>query len=477
MIPWLLIASALAGDVRLLTYEDALAATEEHNPAIVKARIASDQANASVRTALGAFDPTISVTGGYNKSNVLRFQPPYPDPFNASFASWNVGTTVSGTAPTGTTLSVTGELQSSHNVIDGGASGSFTQDTFSPTFTFGLRQELLKGLILGYNLQNVRKSHQSADLAELQRQSARNEALAGAAKAYWGWVQASRLADLSHASVSVAEEALRVGRAKVEAGELAPVEATRLEAALVQARTTAIEADHTAAQARDTLLLAMGEAPGQELAPGSAVGDAPEYTLDVAKAVEVALQQSLTLAVARAQLDQARLAVRDAKQATLPTLTADVNGGVSGSNPNTWGEAFQTLGSFPTINATGTFSAPLGNRVATGQLQAATYGVATQEAVVAEAERQLTADVIQQVRVMEAARQKVTLADANVRLAEETLRAEEALQAVGRAIPKDVLESRDALDKARVEAVRARTDVRLAEVELLRLQGNVEPGA
>ena len=49
----------------------------------------------------------------------------------------------------------------------------------------------------------------------------------------------------------------------------------------------------------------------------------------------------------------------------------------------------------------------------------------------------------------------------------------EALADVGRAIQKDVLEARTELDRSRADAAKARTDYRLAQVELLRLQGQL----
>ena len=50
-------------------------------------------------------------------------------------------------------------------------------------------------------------------------------------------------------------------------------------------------------------------------------------------------------------------------------------------------------------------------------------------------------------------------------------RLREAIADVGRALQKDVLEARNALESARVEAVKSRTDYQLAWVELRRLQG------
>ncbi|MBW1881513.1 MAG: TolC family protein, partial [Deltaproteobacteria bacterium] len=84
------------------------------------------------------------------------------------------------------------------------------------------------------------------------------------------------------------------------------------------------------------------------------------------------------------------------------------------------------------------------------------------------------AQVEQQVRLLSQARRRVELVDINQRLAEETLSAEEALEQAGRSIQKDVLEARTEVHRARVEAAKARADYRLAQTELLRLQGQLD---
>lgn len=475
MTPWWLLSVALAGDIQLLTYEDALKATVEANPALQRAALSVAEARASYRSALGQFDPTLAVTGGWDQKKSLQFQAPFPDPFNSQFTSWNLGATLSGTAPTGTTVKLDGRMFEFLQQIEADQ-GQFTQKYFQPSFTLGLSQELLKGLRTKFNLQNVRRANEGQSSTQLQVEIARQDALTATAKAYWTWVQAVELAEIAHHSVGVAEEALRVGAVKVTAGELAPVERTRLEAAVVQAKSAVIGADHTVGQSLDQLLLLMGQQPGQDLHPASAVGDAEGYDLDAAKAVDVAMQQSADLALARTRVDQAQLAVADARHATWPTLTATFEGGFNGGDGESWARAYKYLDGFPTVSLGGTFAVPLGNRAATGALQKASVVVATAEANLAEQERQIAANVTEQVRVLVAAQSQVELAEVNVRLAEETLQAEEALQGVGRAILKDVLESRDAVEKARAELVRAKTGVRLAEVELKRLQGQVDGG-
>jgi outer membrane protein TolC len=464
-------APAFAED-RALTFDEAIVAASEANPQLRQAELALPVADARVRTAQGRWDPTLNVSGGYDRNLSLQFQPPFPDPFRSVSNSWNLGATVAGTAPSGTSASFDMRMVSFKNSIETN-SGSFEQSFFQPVFTLNVGQEILRGFRLKSNLQSVRQAQEGRTLAELQALAARQTALADTARAYWAWWYAVEAERIAARSVETAAEALRVGAAKVAAGELAPIESTRLETAWVEAKSGALDARHGAQQAADALLLLMGEQPGQPITPASSAGEAPRVDLDAAAVVTASLAGNLDLAVARAQVDAQRLAVADARHATLPTLTANGNVGFRGGDAESWARAYQYLGGFPQLGISATFSAPLGNRAATGGLAAASAQLAVDEARVAQLEAQIASQVHQQVRVLDAARQKLELVDARLRLAEATLATEEALLTSGRALLKDVLAQRVEVDRARVEAAKARADAKVAEIELKRLGGRL----
>jgi outer membrane protein TolC len=100
------------------------------------------------------------------------------------------------------------------------------------------------------------------------------------------------------------------------------------------------------------------------------------------------------------------------------------------------------------------------------QLEIARRGVEQQE-------RSVASDAAAQARIVGSARRQVELAELNLNLAEETLAAEKARQAVGRAIQKDVLEVQQARARAEVSLVEARTGYRKALVSLEALQGSL----
>jgi outer membrane protein TolC len=127
----------------------------------------------------------------------------------------------------------------------------------------------------------------------------------------------------------------------------------------------------------------------------------------------------------------------------------------------------------PFVQVGGVFTVPLGNRAARGTRASAEGVVYQRGRELEDLQRTVSAQVEEQVRALQSARQRMELADTNTRLAQQTLEAEEALASAGRLIQKDVLEARTELALARAEAAKARTDYRLAQAQLLKLQGQL----
>ncbi len=462
---------------RPLTLDDALDSALAANPQLRRARLDRNAAEASLLGARGQFDPTAVIDGNWRRSQQKGFFQGFP--FDSESRSWDVGTAIEGTTLTGTTYALNAGLDRNFSsfVTDFGTGGSneSIQDAYTSNLSVSLTQNLLEGLLTSYNLQNVTRARQGLTSAELGLERARQEALSQTATAYWNWVYQAQLRDIAEDRVTAAEEDLRIGSLRVEAGELAPVEETRLEAAAVQARSNAIDARNTAQKAADDLLLLMGEEPGQAVLPASKPGDVRPLELDPEAATEVALSQNLDLAIARSDLELADIEAKNARHARLPTLSATGSAGI-GAQDDSAGAAVTGLtdtDAFPFLAVGGSFRMPLGNRAARGESQrTATVRLQRQNSVT-ELENSVRAQVQQQVRVLESSRRRVELADLNLRLAEETLQAEEALAEVGQSIQREVLEARVEVDRTKAEAAKARTDYRLAEIELMRLQGQL----
>ena len=474
---------------RPVTYAEALRGSVERNVALATALASRDQATGSLQSSQGQFDPSYQLDANWNQSRSQGFIQGFP--FSSDSQRWSTTHSLQGSTGTGTTYALNYSLDRSIDDVTtsfGGIEQDNRQDAFTSNFDVSVTQELLRGILFRFNVQNVTSARTGLELAELEVEKQLQEALYQAAEAYWNWAYQQELHDIALASVEVAREALRVGKLQVESGQLAPVEATRLEAALVQAQQSAIDAGNLAEQAANVTLLAMSEDPGQPVLPATRPGDVPDATdLDLEKAVDVALAQNLDLQVARRNVDQAQVDLSNAKHGLLPSLSATAGGGVASQRcpPGSdiqgceEGGALASLSGLtqddnqPSVRVSGRFVVPLGNRAARGDVHRIRATYEQRKLDLQAQERQVAAQVEEQVRALQSARVRTELADANARLAEETLDAEEALAAAGRTLQKDVLEARTEVDRTRAEAAKARTDYRLAQAMLLKLQGQL----
>lgn len=474
----LLLLLATAHAERPLTARECLEAAVQHSPSLVQARLSESEAEASLLGARGTFDPSLAVEGTWSRSNYQGFFQGFP--FESESRSWSGGANLQGSLATGTSYGLKWDLshERSRYITDFGAGDAETSlEPYRSNLQLTVTQQLLKGHRLAYNLQHITNAQDSLDQAALTAERTRQQTLADTASAYWSWAYQVELRRIAEDAVAVAEEGLRVGRLKLDAGELAPLEVTRLEAARIQARSQAMEAEQAERQAADALLLLMGESPGQDILPATEPGEVPVMSLDADAAVEVALAQNLDLALARARADSARSAYSLATHALLPSLAVTGAAGVGAQNmetaPGAVGDLFGEDG-YPSYSASGNLSLPIGNRAARGDRKRTLHALHGAELEAEATERSVQSQVAVQVRTLAASREKVDLADANLRLAEQTLRAEEALADAGRKILKDLLDARQSLASARAEAARARTEYRLAQAELLRLQGQLD---
>lgn len=461
---------------RPITYEEALRSSVERNADLASALASRDQAVGQLLAARGQFDPRYTLSGGWSTRSFKGFLPG-SIPFEQESETWDFTNSVGGSTGTGTSygLNLGLEYDFQRNII-GGAAQENVQSPHVGTLNASVTQSLLRGLMFGYNVQTVTSARTGLELADLELEKQKQETLYRAAEAYWGWVYQTELQSIALDSVAVAEEALRVGRLQVDSGQLAPVEATRLEAAMVQAQQNALDASNAAERAANVMLLSMAIDPSEPVVPATEPGDVPaSMDLDPAAAVAVAQAQNLDLLVARRNRDQSTIDVANARHGMLPELSTTVRAGVR-SQRDTPAQALGGLtadDNQPFVELRGEFSVPIGNRSARGDL-GRLKGVRWQrEQALLALERQIGAQVEEQVRTLQSARQQTDLADANQRLAEETLAAEEALAAAGRTLQKDVLEARTEVARTRAEAAKARTDYRLAQALLLKLQGQL----
>lgn len=473
MLLLLLAANVLAAPLDL-TYEQALEVASRKNPGLLGAQADVNAAQGAVLTARAPFEPRLTADTSYFSST--HEGTGQLGNFFSETSGWRAAAGLAQTFPTGTSVGI--DIESSQNIFLYRLPDTDLEFTGDPQYqsslAFTLSQALLEGHKLAWNLQGVRAATGARSAAEASRQVARQDALANTATAYWNVRTQLALVTIAQQTLSVSEEQHRVVLALVDGGRLAPVESTRAEAAKVQAERALIDAQSAHAAAQDALLLLLGEAPGQDVVVVSTPEEPAPLQLDADAVVERVLQGNPQLLGARVLLDTRRIAVASARHGILPSLAATGSYALRGYEADLAG-SFAELGrgELPEWSVGATLTLPLYNRSDRGTLAQAEAEATSVALDVATLEGSLAQQARAQVRTLEAASRYIALAMLNVRLAEETLAAEQARMGEGRALQKDVIAAIKDLDAGRVEAERARAAWQDALVALRRLEGRL----
>jgi outer membrane protein TolC len=470
--------AAHAADPRAVTYQEVLRSVADQHPLVAGAAGSLEAAEGGLLESQGAFDPLWRTAG--NWSSIRDTQYLTAGPYIGTDRLWDLYTDLEGTAATGTTWIVATGIDHLHHptvVTDIlGNQSETTIESFRTEIYAGIAQQLLRGATLAANLQSVRAARASVDAARHAGDATRQDALAGSAHAYWAWVQAQGELEIAKNASDVANNSLRLAQAAAAQGGVSSAHVARLEASAAQFATALRRAEIAAGQAEDQVRSWLGEGPGEPWTPATPPGDGAASTLDPAAVAAAVREGSPALLAARADVEAARAAERGSRTGRLPTLTATAVGGVAGRSQTDAGdsaaEMFRST-NLPFVTIGGELIVPLGNRAGRGEQRTAEGELAVAESEVARLERETEADAIAQVRALAAAQDEIAQADIQVRALGEALAAEEVALARGGSHPLFVLEQRQALVEARVEALDARTRWRHALTELQRLEGTL----
>jgi outer membrane protein TolC len=468
-----LVGGATAAEPLTLTYDEALHRAATANPTVLAASADVNAADGALLAARAPFEPSLTASTAYfsdTSEGTAEFGNYYADT-----SGWRATLGLSQAFATGTTFAV--DLASSQNkflyrLTDTGLDDFTGDPQYQSSLAFTISQALLEGSRMKWNLQGVRTARQVKSVAEATRQARRQAALADTATAYWGVRTQAALVEIATQTLALSTEQHRVVQALVESGRLAPVEATRAEAAEVQAERALNEARAAHAAAQDGLLLLLGDSPGREVVVSSTPSVPAAVSLDADAVVENVLRGNPELLALQITLQGREDALANARHGLLPALGAEASYSLRGYEADLAG-SFGELGraELPAWSVGARLSVPLYNRADRGTLAEAEAAVATADLDVRALQGSLAQQARAQVRTLDGAARDVELAGLNVRLAEETLAAEQARLGEGRALQKDVIAAIKDLSSARVESERASAAYQAALVELQRLEG------
>ncbi|MCB9869443.1 MAG: TolC family protein [Planctomycetes bacterium] len=352
---------------------------------------------------------------------------------------------------------------------------------FLATYT----QPLWRAAWWAYGEADVRKAQASAAASKHTVAQSEQDTLLAVTRAYWELVFARENYRVQFQSLELANEQLRITRARIAVKDLAPRDAVADEAEVARFNEALITAENEIRQREDDLRALIfsqqqGDIWGVVLRPSSPIPS----TLDAAKldwreVAEVALVQRPELGNLRAAVEAARQDLVAAEGEFNPQLDLVGSYNSSTATTSTFSSAWDDVHNlrYPDWSVRLLFSYPLGNRAARSRRDRAQLGLEAASRRVVAREIKVRTEVRQAVRNLKTLTESIRASRESVRLAENDLDTARHKLRVGSLTFFDVAQRNQQLQLARSRQLRNQLDFRIAEAVLLHAQGKLFPPA
>jgi outer membrane protein TolC len=320
---------AASGATLRLSVDDAVRMAMDENVDLRADRLDPQISDTRVAAAAGAFRPTVNST--VNSNNQL--QPPssflIPTATRTDVVSTNAG--LAQRLPWfGTTYSVS--WSTTHT-----DSNSFL-NSYNPLLQSGLginvSQPLLRDLAIDAARQQLATSRVNRDIAGTRLQESVVHTTAAVKAAYWNLVSARATVDARKSALDLAQELVRVNKAKVDVGTAPPLDLVSAQAEVAADQEQLIIAETAVKQAEDRMrMLIMDPTKRETWTTTIEASDTPPVatpTLDVDAAITRALSERADLQRSRKDIENAQTSVKYLGNQQLPDVRLNASYQASG---------------------------------------------------------------------------------------------------------------------------------------------------
>lgn len=482
-----------------LTVDDAVKMALDHNVDLSADRLDPQISDTRVAAAAGAFKPVFN--SGVNTNNQLQAPSSFliPTATRTDVVTSNVG--VNQALPWfGTTYNLS--WNATHT-----DSNSFL-NSFNPLVQSGLAlnisQPLLRNLFVDPARQQLATSRINRDISDTRLRESVVHTTANVKAAYWNLVSAHANVDARRSVLDLAQELVRVNKAKVDVGQSPPLDLVSAQAEVAADQEQLIVAETAVKEAEDRLRVLIFDPSdlGSWKTGVEAIDSPPVATmaLDVDAAIATALRDRADLMRARKDIETAQTGLRFAGNQRLPDVRLNASylasglGGTqvlrTGGFPGTivgpgdvtsFGSVLNQLfaSNYPTWSAGVSVSYPIGESQDEANLARAKLERAQSESRLKSAEGR----AIQQVRdaawKIEMNAKRIETTRLARELAEQRLDAERKRFEVGMSTSFLVIQAQRDLAQAKTNELGAvlAYDLSLVDFEALQEAGPATPGA
>jgi outer membrane protein TolC len=413
--------ASAAAQTPAVTLDEAIRLAQHAQPSVVQAQGSARNARAQVRSAKGAYLPSLNASTSGSRD--------YSESPTANSSS--------GSVQSGSTNNLNFGLSSSIDLFTGFRRGS-----------------------------DSRAAKATRTAADASLTDAESQAALTATQQFFDVLAAQQLVRVREASVTQAEEQLKLSVAKLHVGSATRSDSLRSLVNLGTAQLALVSAQSSVAATQATLGRTLG-LDGRVAATDDSAYYSFAVAVDTAELQQEALANSPSVQAAAASAAAAHAQLSSAKAAYWPTLALSGSANWSGSDRTA--NDYQL---FARRSLSLGLSWPIFNKFQREQtIVTRSSSADAADATAADTRRQVQAAVTTQAAALEAAKVRIAITKTSVEAAGEDLRVVQERYRVGAATILDVLTSQSALAQAQVDAVNARFDYLKAKAQIEALIG------
>jgi outer membrane protein TolC len=335
-----------------------------------------------------------------------------------------------------------------------------------PYHYFDLRAGVSQSLLNLTERNNYRASRENAKSMGFAAQDAHDLVALAVTGAYLQVIAGGARVDSARAQVATAQETYKQAVDRHDAGVAARIDVTRSQVELQteQQRVTSVEND--LAKLRLAFARLIGLPPGQEFTLTDALPFAPLEGLALDEALRRAYANRADLKAADSQVHAAEISKHAAEAERLPTISVGADYGVIGTDPTN---------SHGTFSINGSVRMPIFNgRRAHGDIEQADAALQQRRAEYEELRGRIDQDVRTAFLDLNSAAQQVGVADSNRKLAADTLQQARDRFAAGVADTVEVVQAQESVASAERDFISSLFAHNLAKASLARAMGQAD---
>lgn len=452
-----------------LTLEECIARALQRNFTLKIQDFSTDIARESLNAAKAAFEPTFTATATRAVSQQSTSTSTLDGAPTIGPRSDTTDTRLGVSQPitTGATLGLSTSL-------DRRATNS-TFSTLNPAYNsdvaLTVSQPLLKGAGTAVNRAAIERTQLGVSIATLDFESQVLQVVRDTEAAYYNLVFAREQKLVKEHSLELAQQLYDENKNRKAAGVATDLDVLSAEVGVANARNGVLTAEQTVRDNEDQLIALIGQfefdTPLGDVRLPADVDPAPSFDLSY----KLARDNQPDFLATRASIQQLEIDANTAKNSRLPSLDLGGALGFNGTD-RTYGTAMTRVKDADGYNweVDLSLSVPWGLHAGRARYRSAQASLRQQQARLQQVEQNLLVQVRAGVRAVETSRQSVAIFGQATQLAEKQYELELARFKAGLSTSRQVLQTQDDLEAARLNELQARIDLRIAYANLHQLE-------